>query len=110
MNIVPINQLISVSIFLERDEALAVVEDPRELQRQLRKALGDSIAPTAIGHRTRKPGPKAHRAKRGAGPRRGAAQASTMTSCPVCGKECNPRGLNVHMARKHKTDAPSAGD
>ncbi len=110
MKITTINQLVSVSIELERDEALAALRDPRELQSKLREKLGD-LAPVTLGarrngHRNghRKAAPKAARA-------RGTARASTKTSCPKCGLQFEERGLGVHMARKHGTDgAPTVGD
>lgn len=97
---------------LECDEALAAVEDPRELQRKLRQALGD-IAPAGLlsphtrhnGHKRMVPKDKTKTRRRA-----GTAQASTMTTCPKCGKEFDRRGLSMHMARKHRNDAPAVGD
>jgi len=100
MNVTTINQLVSVNILLERDEAIAALRDPRELQAKLREALGDLASVTLKASRNghRKAVPKAK------------ARASTLI-CPECGDKFKARGLGIHMAKKHSTsDAPAAGD
>jgi len=99
MNVTTINQLVSVGILLERDEAIAALKDPSELQRQLREALGD-LAPVTLVHRNghRKAAPKAK------------ARASTLI-CPECGDKFKARGLGIHMAKKHSaSDVQPASD
>ena len=114
MNVTTINQLVSVNILLDQDEALAALKDPRELQRKLREALGDMAPLSAATWRGRrnghgKPGPKA-RATQKATPAHGTGRAST-TTCSVCGKAYKPAGLGVHMARKHNSQsAPTASE
>lgn len=112
MNVTTINQLVSVNILLDQDEALDALKDPRELQRKLREALGD-VAPVTLGGRRnghRKPGPKGKAATRKATSTHGAGRDS-MTTCSACGKEYKSAGLGIHMARKHPSLAvPIAGD
>lgn len=112
MNITTINQLVSVNILLDQDEALAALKDPRELQRNLREVLGD-IAPVTLRHNDhRKSGPKGKgKARGGKAPGSGSASTTRQTTCSVCGETFKARGLGIHMAQKHKyAAAPTASD
>jgi len=81
MNITTINQLVSLNISIELDEALAALDNPSDLLDQLRKALGD-VPPIALKKSNR---PKGKRSVRGTTPHT-TGPASTMTTCPECGK------------------------
>lgn len=110
MNVTMINELVSVTIMLDRDEALAALDDATELQRKLRQSLGDS---GQLPY-TKRPGRNGHGRKMTVpkGTKKGqTGRASTMTTCLRCGREIKVRGLGIHMALAHKTDiAKIAGD
>jgi uncharacterized C2H2 Zn-finger protein len=101
MNITTVNELVEVNIMLDRDEAIAALDDPSELQKQLREALGDV---PANGRKA----PKGRRAVKGL--TRGRARKTTR--CPHCDQPFAKRGnLERHILRVHgMTDATPAAD
>ena len=100
MNITTINQLVSVNITLERDEAIAALDDPSDLQAQLRQALGDDLDTGGpLVHVNGRKGPKG-RATRKVASTRGRAQKRIL--CPHCPRTYTSRGyLDRHLLRAH---------
>jgi hypothetical protein len=106
MNITTINQLMSVTILLDRDEAIAALKDASALQSKLREALGD-VAPIAVARKNGRR-PKGRTAKA-----RGTARASKAKKypCELCGRWFIRRGnLTKHFAKMHWENAAAVDD
>ncbi len=104
MDIKP-NITVTLAIKLDEAEARELLVDPAPFQAEVRKQLATAHSGNGHGRNGKVARAPKVASRRG---RTGGTRDSTRLPCPKCGKLLKPRGLKLHLRKRHPDYAAAA--